>query len=352
MNKNETYAIGLMSGTSLDGLDIVYVKFNENETYGFQVLAFETITYSPDLREQLKNSISLKETNLIELDKSFGHFIGVKTNDFIQKNKIENLDFIASHGHTVFHQPEEGFTKQIGNGQLIADITKRLVVCDFRTQDVELGGQGAPLVPIGDKLLFSNYSACVNLGGFANISFEKQQERIAFDICPVNIVLNYFSQKLGYEYDNKGELSSKGKIDLQLLEKLNSIDFYSKDYPKSLGVEWVNDKIFPHLTKVEEMQTILRTFTEHIAIQIANNIRDFDSVLFTGGGVFNDFLIGRIKKLVNTKIVIPSSTIINYKEALIFALLGLLKLRGKTNCLASVTGAKRNHSSGKIFHAN
>lgn len=349
MNTNEVYVIGLMSGTSLDGLDLVYVKFTQNDTYHFEILFQETLNYTDDWRKRLQGGIQLKDEKLNALDKAYGVFLGEQVNRFIQKNEIEKVDFIASHGHTIFHQPENGITKQIGDGQELANLTKCKVICDFRTQDVQLGGQGAPLVPIGDRLLFSKYDACVNLGGFANISFEKEGQRIAYDICPVNVVLNHFSQKLGYEFDPEGSLSSQGIIDHKILDELNRLEYYSDLPPKSLGIEWVNEFVFPIVSRSENFSHALRTYTEHAAHQIAKNIEGCQKVLFTGGGVFNTFLMNRIKALSSSEIVIPDKKLIDYKEALIFAFLGLLKSENKVNCLASVTGAKQDHSSGKIF---
>lgn len=348
------YVIGLMSGTSLDGLDIVYVKFDKNNVTNFEILFAQTFSYSDPWKEKLQNGIKLPVEQIEELDVAFGKFLGEETQKFIKKNKIDSIDFIASHGHTIFHQPDNGITLQIGDGQEIANHTNCKVVCDFRAQDVQYGGQGAPLVPIGDELLFSKYDACVNLGGFANISFEKDQERIAFDICPVNIILNDFSRKVGLAYDDKGIMASNGKVNLDLLKKLNEIEFYKLSPPKSLGLEWVNKFIFPLFNFTENtIEDFLRTYTEHVAQQISIVILPYSKVLFTGGGVYNDFLICRVKELVKTNsIVVPSREIIDYKEALIFALLGLLKLQGKVNCLSSVTGAKKNHSSGRIFNPN
>jgi len=354
MDSDFVYAIGLMSGTSLDGLDIVYVKFDQNNFNSFDILFTETISYTNSWKEKLQNGIKLPVEQIEKLDVEFGAFLGIETQKFIEKNKIYSIDFIASHGHTIFHQPENGITLQIGDGQEIANHTKCRVVCDFRAQDVQYGGQGAPLVPIGDELLFSNYDACVNLGGFANISFEKEGKRIAFDICPVNIVLNDFSRKVGLAYDNKGALASRGIINLQLLKELNEIEFYKLSPPKSLGLEWTHQYVYPLFNFTENtIETFLRTYIEHVAEQISTVIRPFTSVLFTGGGVYNDFLVSRIKDSVKPNIIIvPSDEIIEYKEALIFALLGLLKLQGKVNCLSSVTGAKKNHSSGRIFTPN
>ena len=347
------YVIGLMSGTSLDGLDIVYVKFQKSDYANFEILLAETISYSDIWKKRLQNAINLDKNGTYVLHNEYGVFLGIKTKEFNSKNNIQKLDFIASHGHTVFHQPEKGITLQVGDGEEILKATNCTVVADFRTQDVQLGGQGAPLVPIGDRLLFSGYQACVNLGGFANISYERNDLRIAFDICPVNIVMNYYSNKMGLEYDDKGALASKGTIHQGLLKELNSLTFYSKKPPKSLGLEWVQQYVFPLVDKYKlDSHNILRTFLEHVAHQISQIIQPFDTILFTGGGVYNDFLIKRIEDIGKNNIIIPADDIINYKEALIFALLGLLKLQGQVNCLSSVTGAQKNHSSGKIFTTN
>ena len=353
MNDDFFYVIGLMSGTSLDGLDIVYVKFEKSDYANFEILLTETISYSDIWKERLQNAINLDKNSTSVLHNEYGVFLGIKTKEFISKNNIQKLDFIASHGHTVFHQPEKGITLQVGDGEEILKATNCTVVADFRTQDVQLGGQGAPLVPIGDRLLFSGYQACVNLGGFANISYERNDLRIAFDICPVNIVMNYYTNKMGLEYDDKGALASKGTIHQALLEDLNNLTFYSKKPPKSLGLEWVQQYVYPLVDKYKlDSHNILRTFLEHVAQQISKTILPFDTILFTGGGVYNDFLIKRIEYIGKNNIIIPADHIINYKEALIFALLGLLKLEGQVNCLSSVTGAQKNHSSGKIFTLN
>ena len=353
MNDDFFYVIGLMSGTSLDGLDIVYVKFEKSDYANFEILLTETISYSDIWKERLQNAINLDKNGTSVLHNEYGVFLGIKTKEFISKNNIQKLDFIASHGHTVFHQPEKGITLQVGDGEEILKATNCTVVADFRTQDVQLGGQGAPLVPIGDRLLFSGYQACVNLGGFANISYEHNDLRIAFDICPVNIVMNYYTNKMGLEYDDKGALASKGTIHQALLEDLNNLTFYSKKSPKSLGLEWVQQYVYPLVDKYKlDSHNILRTFLEHVAQQISKTILPFDTILFTGGGVYNDFLIKRIEDIGKNNIIIPADHIINYKEALIFALLGLLKLEGQVNCLSSVTGAQKNHSSGKIFTLN
>ena len=344
------YSIGLMSGTSLDGLDLVYVKFNNNSYKDFQIIHADTILYSEKWKIILQKSIEFSADDLNDLDIKYGKFLAERVNEFIIKYSIKNIDFISSHGHTVLHQPEKGITLQIGNGQIMSKITKQKVVCDFRTQDVKLGGQGAPLVPIGDELLFPEYDYCINLGGFSNISYREKNKRIAFDICPVNIVMNFYASKLGFQYDKNGDLASQGKINNQLLSNLNQLDFYKKQYPKSLGLEWVQNEVYPLIDFMEKNHIhILRTLVEHIAIQISNIVDQNSSILFTGGGVFNSFLMNRISILSANKVIITSKKIINYKEALIFSLLGLLRIENKNNCLKSVTGANKDHSSGVIF---
>ena len=351
--KNTTkYIIGVMSGTSLDGLDIVYVKINASEKYSFKILKAVTVSYSNEWKLALKEGFHLSGEKLVKLDADYGIYLGKTILNFIKENSIEKLDFIASHGHTIFHNPEKKYTFQIGNGSYITSITGIKTICDFRVQDVALGGQGAPLVPIGDELLFSEYDYCLNLGGFSNISFIKNQQRIAFDICPVNIVLNYYVASLNMEYDDKGKIASEGNIEKNLLSALNSLAFYNDAKPKSLGYEFVVETICPMIDKHNlSIKDVLRTFVEHIAIQISKKI-DLDSektMLITGGGVFNDFLIERLKSNTKIQIIIPEETIINYKEALVFGLLGLLKDEGKNNCLKSVTGASKDHSSGVVF---
>ena len=343
------FAIGLMSGTSLDGLDICYAKFQNITNWEFEILKTETIPYSPEWKNRLQNAILLSAEDLLALDKEYGFYLGEKTQEFISKNNITDLDFIASHGHTVFHQPQRKFTLQIGDGRAIKLTTKKPVIYDFRSQDVLMGGNGAPLVPIGDELLFSQYDACLNLGGFSNISLQKNHQRIAFDISPVNVVLNYFAEKLGKNYDENGDFARNGAINFKILEQLNALTFYQKPAPKSLGVEFVNSEIFP-LLKDEIPENIIATFTEHIAEQIAKVFNDnqLKTVLVTGGGTFNTYLLEKIREKSQTELIVPDENIINFKEALIFAFMGVLRLRNEANVLCSATGSSENHCSGLL----
>ena len=350
MNPKTYYCIGVMSGTSLDGIDICYTRFDYNKEYSFKILKATTYKYSDSWKLKLRTAFTKDENYLNDIDIEYGIYIGELVNQFRHDNTIAKIDLIASHGHTIFHQPEEGYTLQIGSGQAIADTTQLKVICDFRIQDVKLGGQGAPLVPIGDKFLFNNYDYCLNLGGFANISFHDGDRRIAFDICPVNIVLNYYANKFDLEFDDKGELTSTGKIHKELFDQLNGLEFYYSPYPKSLGLEWVIAFVYPVIDAFKlETKDILRTFTEHVAFQISKIIHINSSILVTGGGAFNDFLIKRIEFYLKQPLSLPSKELIDFKEALIFAFLGVLRFENQVNCLKSVTGANKDHSSGKIF---
>lgn len=343
--------IGVMSGTSLDGIDLAHCSFRLHETWEYKIHHVETVPYNQKWFEALSNSIRLRREDLEELDRSYSIHLGKVVKSFMSKNNIRDIDFVASHGHTVFHQPEQGFTYQIGNKQDIANECQLKVICDFRVQDVKLGGQGAPLVPIGDKLLFNQYTFCLNLGGFANVSYDDGGQRIAFDICPANLVLNHFIKQLNLKYDDKGEVASSGLIHEELLEDLNRIAYYSEPPPKSLGLEWVQTHFLPLISEYTlSVKDILRTLVEHIAIQITTLINlKGSTVLVTGGGAYNTFLISRLKSQTKSKVVIPAPELIEFKEALVFAFLGVLRDRGEFNCLHTVTGASRNHSSGEIL---
>jgi anhydro-N-acetylmuramic acid kinase len=352
MIKTKYLIIGVMSGTSLDGIDLALISFNLDAGWSFKIIVAETVVYNEAWQDKLKHLVAFSKEELSTLDKEYTLYLGEVIASFIKKNNIKTLDAICSHGHTALHRPENKLTYQIGNLPILAKILNQTIVCDFRVQDVALGGQGAPLVPIGDALLFQEYNYCLNLGGFANVSTKSNGSRVAFDICPVNIVLNKYVSKLGLAYDDKGTLAKEGILCVPLLNTLNALEFYKESYPKSLGLEWVNAIVFPIIDNFNlSIIDVLRTVVEHVAIQISvilNQTKDA-SVLVTGGGVFNSFLMSRIKTLCNNSIKTPSNEIVEFKEALIFGFLGVLKLRGENNCLSSVTGATKDHSSGKIF---
>jgi anhydro-N-acetylmuramic acid kinase len=354
MFKEKYTTIGVMSGTSLDGVDLAHIVFTvKNNKWDFEILESETISYPNDWLNKLKIAVDFSEAQLEKLNQDYTLLLATVISSFIEKYDMKNLNAVCSHGHTILHQPQNGFTLQIGNLPEIATLINQTVVCDFRIQDVQLGGQGAPLVPIGDRILFSEYDYCMNLGGFSNISFEKDKERIAFDISAVNTVLNFYANQLGLHYDDKGTISKTGICNDDLLSELNALDFYQKKYPKSLGFEFVKETILPLIESYTiPLEDKLNTFTEHVALQIAFALPKKNGSLFiTGGGAYNDFLIERIQyHLPEMKIIIPSAKILEFKEALIFALLGVLKLRGEINVLSSVTGAKSDHSSGIIYY--
>lgn len=346
--------IGVMSGTSLDGVDFAHILFTYKDgRWHFSIEECTTIPYTAEWVDRLRSAVNFSDGELTSLNKEYTALLGQMMRSFIDSHKLIALDAVCSHGHTILHRPHEGITLQIGNLPEIAALSGERVVCDFRVQDVQLGGQGAPLVPIGDRLLFKDYSYCLNLGGFSNISFEEGGKRIAFDVSPVNTVLNHYALQLGRPYDAGGQLALKGHVNQALLDALNALDYYNKPYPKSLGFEFVKETILPLMERFAcTAEDKLRTFTEHAAQQIANVIlyKGEGQLLVTGGGAYNTFLIHRMNELMpNIQITIPDDKTIQFKEALIFALLGILKLRGDVNVLASVTGAIRDHSSGFIY---
>lgn len=350
--------VGVMSGTSLDGVDIAYCEFSKNDTdkWNYKIKLAKTYEYNDEWRHLLGNGEKASGASLVTLHKKYGHYIAGLINDFINGNKLA-VDFISSHGHTILHQPDKGLTFQIGEGASIAAGTGLKVVCDFRTTDVALGGQGAPLVPVGDKILFPEYGYCLNLGGFANISFDKGNKRVAYDICPVNTILNRLSYEYGILYDDKGEIASRGKLDTALYKELNSLDYYKKSYPKSLSKEWLNEFFLPIVLRYDiPVDDKLRTITEHIAFQISKSVNikltasKSKLIFITGGGAYNEFLIQCIKRNTKLKCIIPNKKTIEFKEALIFAFLGVLRMRNEVNCLSSVTGASRDSVCGAVYN--
>ncbi len=345
-------AIGLMSGTSLDGLDICYCVFSQlDQKWQYEILAAETVVYSNSWKAKLANSMNLSGVELMRLDADLGVYFGERVLEFLKKESLAAPDFIASHGHTVFHQPENGLTTQIGSGAHIKAVTNVTTVCDFRTFDVALGGNGAPLVPIGDKLLFANYDACINLGGIANISFEESGVRKAFDICPFNMVLNHLIAERNLEYDNHGGIAREGKLQQSLLNALNELAYYQQARPKSLGKEWVDDVFLKTLNEFDfSMEDKLHTCVHHFVAQIAEVILDdAKQVLLTGGGAYHSFFVEELQKKMSAQVEVPNAQLIEFKEALIFAFLGVLRLENKTNVLSSVTGAKSDSCSGIVY---
>lgn len=348
------HVIGLMSGTSLDGLDMAYCQIQkQNNQWKAEILQAETVEYSLEMTEKLANLENESAQNYVKTDIELGNFFGVETHKFIVKNKLK-VDFIASHGHTVFHQPEHRIYSQIGYGGEISAQTKLPVVCDFRGLDIAMGGQGAPLVPIGDKLLFSEYDFCLNLGGIANISFDYQGNRIAFDICLANMGLNDIAKKLGKNYDENGNLARSGEFEPKLFDQLNADNFYKTEPPKSLGKEWYLGSVQPILENFSAFEiNKLHTLCQHIAYQIGQITKTYGSksskMLVTGGGAFNSFLMEKIQEETEIQLIVPNHDLVSYKEALIFAFLGILRVRGEHNCLKKVTGTSYDHSGGVIF---
>jgi len=353
MFKKTYKVIGVMSGTSLDGVDLAHIYFSIIDgKWQYEILECETVAYSEEWLNNLKTAVDFTTEQLAQLNIEYTFLLGNIIKTFIAKHHLTELDAVCSHGHTILHQPQNGFTLQIGNLPDIAKIVNETVVCDFRVQDVQLGGQGAPLVPIGDRILFADYDYCLNLGGFSNVSFEQDRKRVAFDISPVNTVLNFYANKLGLPYDDKGNIARSGDTDLNLLEELDNLSYYQKPYPKSLGFEFVKTIVMPLMESYDlKIEDKMHTFIKHIAKQTAFALpKRSGTILVTGGGAYNTFLLDSIQDyLPELQLIVPDAKTLEYKEALIFALLGVLKLRNEVNVLSSVTGAVRDHSSGVVY---
>ena len=344
--------LGVMSGTSLDGLDLALCKFRCSKgKWNFEVLKAETIQYNLQDKEKLRSSMGLTSAELVKLDHEYGKWIGDICNNFLIRNKV-STDLIASHGHTVFHNPKESYTLQIGNGHDIAAISNLPVIYDFRSMDIALGGQGAPLVPIGDDLLFPEYAACINLGGFSNISFRSGTERIAYDICPLNIALNFLAEKIQKEYDEDGRIGRKGNMNDELFQILENIPYYSVPSPKSLGKEWFSREFKSFLDADLQINDIFRTVYEHLSSRIAEVLSGFagKEVLVTGGGAHNSFLMELLRKKSGCKLILPGDLLIDFKEAIIFGFLGYLRYHNINNTLKSVTGAERDCCAGILVN--
>ncbi len=356
-------AIGLMSGSSLDGLDIAFAAFHENGgKWSYEIMKADCYPYADEWAARLKSAVSLNALDYQLLHTDYGHYLGQQVNKFIQENELEyKVALVASHGHTTFHIPAKKMTGQLGDGAAIAAETQLPVVSDLRAMDIAFGGQGAPIVPIGEKLLLGNYDYFLNLGGIANLSVNADTY-IAFDICPANRVLNMLANEAGKEYDKGGEMASQGNVNAGLLEKLDSLDYYKLSYPKSLANDFGTDVVYPVIKEAAlSVPDALRTCVEHIAVQVAKDIAGFrnnklktasQKLLATGGGAFNTFLIqilGEKLKALNIEVVVPDKNLVNYKEALIMALIGVLRWREEYNVISSVTGATRASIGGALW---
>ncbi len=350
-------AIGLMSGSSLDGLDIAFAEFQETSgKWKFELLHSVTYPYSTEWTEKLRNAHKLSALEYQLLHTSYGHYLGQQVNRFILEYKLDfKVQLIASHGHTVFHMPSRHMTAQIGDGAAIAAETGINVVSDLRSMDVALGGHGAPIVPIGEKYLLGDSKLFLNIGGIANISVN-HDSYIAFDICPANRVMNLLAKAKDLDFDRNGDLARSGSIQQNLLKMLNDLDYYKKPYPKSLDNSFGLETVYPMIKGAAKPEDLLATYVEHIAMQVAAAVKPFavagENLMITGGGAHNSFLVERIKAHVEQlgiMVNLPSTELIEMKEALIMAFIGLLRWREEFNVMASVTGGKRDSIGGAVY---
>jgi anhydro-N-acetylmuramic acid kinase len=345
--------IGMMSGSSLDGLDVCQVTFvRDTDSWSYEVKAAACYEYDQAFRESLRQVAHETAIAFAQMHTSLGRIFSNYVLDFLANHSHGGeVDLIVSHGQTIFHQPEKGFTTQIGCGATIAALLKKPVVCDLRTVDVALGGQGAPLVPMGERYLFPEFQQFLNIGGISNIAIHEKEGVRAFDVCPGNTLLNYFAQKAGCSFDRDGVLAQSGQVQVELLAALNDLPFYQLVSPKSLGTEHLMQQWLPLLEEAQlSNNDSLRTLVEHIAIQVAA-VAGTNEMLVTGGGAFNSFLMERITALAPCKVLVPDAQTVAYKEAIIIGFLGLLRYLGLPNALASVTGASTNSIGGAIYFA-
>lgn len=361
------HIIGLMSGSSLDGVDIALCKFKKEKTgWQYQILASDCIAYPERWQVRLKHLPNQSALTFVKTHTYLGHYYGELINNFIQKHQISVIiDAVASHGHTVFHIPAKRITSQIGDGAAIAATTKLTTVTNFRLQDVAAGGQGAPVAPIVDKYLFPQHQFCVNIGGIANISCETQNGQIlGFDVCPANAVLNYWANKAGLAYDKNGQLAASATVNKKLLQDLNQLDFYAQPYPKSLGNEYGYQTLIPLMESYASLSIAeqLASMAQHIAQQIAKSVQQISqqeqlvinkqaSMLLSGGGAFNQYLVQQIRQYCHPlQVTCPDANTINYKEALLMAFMAVLRLQKQVNCLRSVTGATIDTVGGEVHY--
>ncbi len=344
-----------MSGTSLDGLDIAFCELAPaNGQWNYKVKKATTITYPDDLVESLQCATKMSGLELKQLDIVLGNFFADQIGNFVKQHRL-TPQVISSHGHTIFHQPELSLTQQIGDPSIIHAKTGLPVIADFRSLDVAKGGDGAPLVPIGDQLLFGEYDACLNLGGIANISYrDKSGLRKAFDIVPVNMALNHLANRSGQSFDTDGAIAKSGQPIKELIAQWSSLDFHSKAPPKSLGFEWFEKFILPGLTG-HSTSDLMHSYALYASTQIANAIKEYMGngpfkIMVTGGGAYNDFFMHCLRdQASDNQWVIPESAIVEYKEALVFALLGVLRIRNEANILSSATGASNDSIAGIVL---
>lgn len=360
--------IGLMSGSSLDGLDIAFVQLHATGgKWGMELLESETYTYNAEWTEKLRGATRLSAEDYLILHTAYGEYIGQEVNRFIGAHGLEHkVHMIASHGHTSFHRPDKKMTAQLGDGAAIAAATGLPVISDLRAMDIAFGGQGAPIVPMGERLLFADYPFLLNLGGIANLSFHTAEKTLAFDSCVANRVLNMLINEVGQNFDNGGAMAASGSYNAALAEKLAMLDYYGDPYPKSLGNQWGTDTVYPLVKSAGlPLPDALHTYTIHIADQLAADLMKIAAkegvelagqrMLVTGGGAFNDFLIAALRTRLSAlgmELEIPAPNIIAFKEAIIMALLGVLRWREENSVLSAATGARRNSIGGALWLGN
>lgn len=348
----DTHVIGVMSGSSLDGLDLAYCRFfQRNALWTYEFICGKTFPFPHSLRISLEKARDLSAIQITELDATLGRWIGQEIKQWMNTEKL-TPDLISSHGHTIFHNPQASYTLQIGSGAHIASITQVKVINNFRISDVAKGGQGAPLVPIGELMLFHDHDAFINLGGIANISIIQNTTIRAWDIGPFNQVLNHIAGRAGKLFDENGKMASTGQVIEKWKTHLLEWAYFSQSSPKSLGNEQVHLEIIkkiPEENSADLAFTFCQVMSKIIAEEITSN--QCKNVLITGGGAYHHFFISLLNFQLpgHIQITLPPKSLIEFKEAIIFAFLGLLRENNQINVLSTVTGATSDSCAGTIY---
>lgn len=365
MTEKSYKVLGLMSGSSLDGLDLAFCKFDLSkglDHIGWEIIAAGTLPFSPMWVSRLQHLPQQDALTFCKTNTYYGHYLADLVKQFLYKHQLQP-DFIASHGHTIFHYPDKRLSVQIGDGAAMAALTGLPVICDFRTQDIAIDGEGTPIAPIADRYLFKGYDFYLNIGGIANITAEIDNKYIAFDIGPANQIFNALAQEVGQAYDAEGALARSGNLHKELLSQVNAIAYFQETYPKSLDNSWIRQHILPiYMNSPISWEDRLHTATEQLANQVAKSIqqicerekmkKDSYKMYITGGGAFNSYLMECIDKHcqpLGVKIVVPGEKIIKFKEAILMALMGVFRIEKIPNCFSSVTGAKNDTIGGAIY---
>lgn len=358
------YVVGIMSGSSLDGLDIALCRFEQDDLSGklsFDLVDTAAIPFDENMMSRLGVGATMDVRSLKKLEVDLSRYIAESVNQFLEAG-AHTADYISCHGHTIWHVPEDGYTVQIGQGAIISELTGTPCICDLRSNDMAVGGQGAPVAPIVEQILFPEFDFYINLGGIANVSFHSDQEVISWDSVPCNQILNHYASQKGLPYDDGGSLAESGKVDKGLKEAWMSLPYFGRSYPKSMDNTWVKNHFLAGASSFDvSIEDALATMVDVCVSQIQGDIKDhvgdtggqhLRKCLITGGGAHNTYLVSQLSEVLthdDIEVIKPKDEIVDYKEAILMALMGFLRIEGISNTISSVTGARTNTIGGAVY---